>query len=380
MTTPAVAQRLYHDPPNINWGRSISPEREWPGRRKDERDVASACGDGRDWFRYWHRLEKHREIWRLYDWHHKTLHTTDYYRGFEWNQRLIIGEYGVGKTTLAIARGLDRLQRGFPFFENGPGLVGWHLQGDEIFTAMGRIPPCSVLLFDEAHTALPGRLGGSTAVAACQALGANIRKVNCQWDIATAQHETVHHAIKGDCVEVVRPFKIKSAPRPKGVPTWDDPSNFIVAWDVWEEYPFTDPEVRRYGIDARPADYWAMLAGEPARNAFLMTDSFQRIDAGAAILANKEVIKEDLRALRGLAARDGRADPEQAVLEVVKALSMTDWEGIGFITPGQIAHVTGFSPTTVGRLVNQMFGVSKYRDKGYPAADLVRAYKEYQEP
>ena len=375
--------KLYRDPPNIVWGRGIPPESEWPGRRTNEEDVAAACGDGRDWFRYWHRLEKHRELWASYDRRRQGKKDDHYYRGFKWNQRLIIGMYGVGKTTIAVANGLSRLQRGFPFFHNGSGLVGWVLFGDEIFTAMAIIPPCSVLLFDEAHTTLPGRLGGSTAVSVCQSLGANIRKINCQWDIVSAQHNTVHQMIRADCVEVLRPFKpdidTGGTRRPTGLQTWNDNRNFILAWDVWEGTPFADPEVRRWGMDTKPADYWALLSGEAARNAFLMTDSFQRIDAGNAVLADKENIKDSLRRLRGQAESDARSPQQAAVLEVVASIVESNTNE-PYVTAGQISQATGFNSASVGRIVNEMFGVSNTRGKGYSIDDLVNAYYEYQEP
>ena len=366
----AAAPSLNYDPVGINWGRAIPPESEWPGRRKDEQDVIAACGDGRDWFRYWHRQKVQWAFWESYERNRQGKTDEDYYKGFEWNQRLIIGIYGAGKTVMAVSGGLFRLADGFPYFDNGPGLVGWHLEGDEIFTAMARIPPCSVLLFDEAHTSLPGRLGGSTAVSVCQALGANIRKINCQWDIVSAQHNTVHRAIRQDCVEVVRPFKcrVERTGRPRTSRPWDDPANFVMAWDVWEGSPFSDPEVMQHGVDVRDPDYWMELQGESARNGYVMTDTFRLVDAGAAILANKEGIKDDLRRLRGEDVEDLNT-PQGRVIAVVNQLAAQP-DHTGFVSPADIAEHVGAPVTRVGQIISELFGVSIFGNHGYPVAEL----------
>ena len=369
-----AAPSLNFDPVAVNWGRSIPPESEWPGRRKNEQDVIQACGDGRDWFRYWHRQKVQWAFWESYDRNRLGKTNDDYYKGFEWNQRLIIGIYGTGKTVMAVTGGLFRLADGFPYFDNGPGLVGWGLEGDEIFTAMAHIPPCSVLLFDEAHTSLPGRLGGSTAVAVCQALGANIRKINCQWDIVSAQHNTVHPSIRRDCVEVIRPFKCKveSSGRPRSQHAWDDPANFVMAWDVWEGSPFSDPEVMQHGLDVRDADYWCELQGESARNGFVMTDSFRLVDAGAAILADKEGIKNDLRTLRGETA-DGDRTPVGRMTNLIGQIADLE-DHTGFVSPAELANLANIPVGQVGHLINEQFGVSLVRDRGYPVAELVEAH------
>ena len=209
MTTVRVP-RMYTDPPSINWGRGVAPEKEWPGRRKDHNDVIAACGDGRDYFRYWHRQDYQSFIWCLYDELAAKRKDADYTKNFSWAQRLICGVYGTGKSIIGVYHGVERMRRGFPYFDNGPGLVGWHLEGNAIFTAMATIPKGSVLLFDEAHTAIPGKLGGAIAVQVCDSLGANIRKNNIQWDIVSAHHEAVPSEHKGAVHRGAQAFQSKS--------------------------------------------------------------------------------------------------------------------------------------------------------------------------
>ena len=371
---------LYLDPPNINWGRAIPPERDWPGRRVDEIDVAEACGDGRDWFRFWHRIEKHRELWAKYDYWSARRTSDDYYRDFEWNQRLIMGPYGAGKTTTGVLTGIARLQDGFPFFHNGPSLVGWVLEGDEIFTTMAVQPPCSYLLLDEANTTIPGRLVGATGVAMMRELAANIRKINCQWDIVAAQWYSIHPAARLECFQVLQPFSVGMADEWPGVDEWDNPSHFNLAWMVWEDYPFQKPEVQKGGLDAIPYDYWCSLSGDPARDAFALTDSFRRVNAGEAALARSENIKNRMREIREDNKTNGRSPKESAVNEALDAiLKGIDPDESPFIRPGDLAYVTGLHGSEVGRIINDKYGIKNERNKGYSTELLMQRHQAYEE-
>ena len=58
-----------------------------------------ASGDPRDWFRYGHRLQAYEEAWlELID---ARSRRRDFMADFTWNQILVLGDYGSGKTTLA---------------------------------------------------------------------------------------------------------------------------------------------------------------------------------------------------------------------------------------------------------------------------------------
>ena len=373
--TPALATApplMFSDPPHINWGRSVPPESEWPGTRKGEQEVIEACGDGRDWFRYWHRQNLQNKFWARYDQQAAKHKDADYTKNFEWNQRLIIGIYGAGKTVMGVLDGLYRINDGFPYFDNGAGLVGWTLRGVEIFTAMARIPKGSQLLFDEAHTTMPGKLGGATAVMVCESLGANIRKNNIKWDIVSAHHDAVHPAIRRRCQEVIRPFKLRvqAPPRRGRVKQWDNDANFHLGWDVWEGEPFNDPEVLKHGVDAKDPDYWVTVHGEAARNAFCLTDSFRLVDAGAALLADKDAIKDDLRALQGGTAPETAGHKVSVFIESVCQLD----DHSGYVSTRDLASLVGINVQSAGMAIADLYGVAPLGNLGYPLAELVQAH------
>ena len=377
---------LYRDPPNVSFGRGIPPEADWPGRRVDLDDVAAACGDGRDWFRYWHRRHLHEQMWAHYDAKAARNKRDDWYKGFDWNETLITGIYGAGKTTVSVLKGLQRMSQGFPFFHNGPSLTGWVVEGDSIFTVMGSLPPCSRLLLDEAHTAVPSASATSIAVRAFVMLGANIRKDNCQLDVVSAQWRGIHPTIRTDVVEVVRPFKlnVNAGRKPAGLKPWNDITHFILAWHVWEGSPLNDPEIRRDGLDSKPPSRTERCIGNSARWAYGLTDSFLRVDAGAAILAKRDVVKAQLEALRKDSIKNQTRPPEAGVLEAVESLFHLDPDVMvaleGKVTPGQLSEVTGIPPGTIGAQIGQLYGVYQQESGGgYDIEVLMQAHKEYQQ-
>ena len=69
--------------------------------------------------------------------------------GFNWNQILVLGDYGAGKTSLAIKMARHWFGLGHAVFSNASCLFGWHLDHEEMYTAMGFMPANSVLRIDE---------------------------------------------------------------------------------------------------------------------------------------------------------------------------------------------------------------------------------------
>ena len=64
--------------------------------------LMEAAGDPHDWFRYGHRLRAYERAWAEFmDARRRRFDT-----GFEWNQILVLGDYGAGKTSLAIKMAL----------------------------------------------------------------------------------------------------------------------------------------------------------------------------------------------------------------------------------------------------------------------------------
>ena len=75
------------------------PEEEWPGVKVGLKEVAVACGDQRDWFDPLDRLTEWQIAWaEFYDTRRRCK---AWGSGFDWDQVLIIGDYGAKKTTLA---------------------------------------------------------------------------------------------------------------------------------------------------------------------------------------------------------------------------------------------------------------------------------------
>ena len=97
---------MLFDPPELGEyaERGDPPLAEWPGTIRMRQDVMAACGDKRDWFRFGHRYEAYLRYWN--EWADARARRRDMSSGFDWDQILIIGEYGAGKTTLGIKAAL----------------------------------------------------------------------------------------------------------------------------------------------------------------------------------------------------------------------------------------------------------------------------------
>ena len=147
---------VLRDPPEVkrHAKRGDPPNNRWPGRPVVRQNLMEAAGDPRDWFRYGHRLKAYEQAWMEFaDARRRRRNFTS---TFEWNQILILGDYGTGKTTLAIHMARHFFGLGHPVFSNASALFGWHLEHEEMYTAMGFMPANSVLLVDESSAAGSG--------------------------------------------------------------------------------------------------------------------------------------------------------------------------------------------------------------------------------
>ena len=80
-----------------------------------------------------------------------------------WDQPLIVGEYGSGKTTLAMKAAPSYLRKGCAVFSNAACLSGWRLDYEEMDAALGLMPKHAVLPIDESSAALSSRMGAGVA-------------------------------------------------------------------------------------------------------------------------------------------------------------------------------------------------------------------------
>ena len=365
---------------------------KWPGRPVNEDDVRSACGHPLDWFATEDRMEAHQKAWQMF-WASRERRTLKgLMKDHSWNQVLIAGEYGSGKTGAAATHALRRFRQGHPVFSNCGLLFGWRLEGNQLFTAMGRLPYSATLLIDEGHAALAGRLAMSTAVGTFQILSANIRKLGIEMIIMSAQDRGVSRQTREMCAEVWRPWKASvieeedGVPKPRARPA-DDRRNFAIGWDVWEGFPYrmadlSEGPVRRaeegWGEPQRRHHYEEDGYWQFARMAYALTDSFSLVDAGEALLADSKDIKEDVRGL-GNGDRANAAELEQQkLLDKVAQIARGGWEH-KFVTPLELAGLTGLAPSKVGVLVGSLLGVRNERNHGYPADKLIQHFEERYE-
>ena len=160
-----MPRQLFYDPPELHEyaDRGERPYEEWPGTIRTEEDIMAAHGDPRDWFRYGDQLDAYYRYW--FEWGDARVRRRDMSAGYDWDQFLIIGPYGAGKTTLGIHEALKWFRRGHPIFSNAACLVGWRVEYDKIYTALGLAPKNSIFLIDEASAALSSRMANSVAVA-----------------------------------------------------------------------------------------------------------------------------------------------------------------------------------------------------------------------
>ena len=224
---------------------------EWPGRIVGRKDLMMASGDPRDWFRYRHREQAYEEAWLEFA--DARNRRKDFMADFSWNQILVLGDYGSGKTTLGTHLARQFFGLGHPVFSNASCLFGWRLEHEQMYTAMGFMPKSSVLLIDESSAALAARVGHSIAVTSFSEMNLNVRKQNCVVVYMSAQDWQISANIRRDCKEVWMPVPKADltisdtdddgladyeTPQDGRVEEGNNPDNFRLAWHVWDDYPY----------------------------------------------------------------------------------------------------------------------------------------------
>ena len=272
-----------------------------------EVDIMKASGDQRDWFRYHHRIVAAERAWDDFSSARKRRED-NVKSGFDWNQILVLGDYGAKKTTAAIHLARHYFGQGHAVFSNASCLFGWRLEREQMYTAIGFMPKNSVLLIDESSAALSSRVGHGIAVSSFGEMNLNVRKQNCIVMYVSAQDWQIAPTIRRDCKEVWMPVKgdeleIVDAATSRQLAPANDANNFRMAWHVWDDYPYRkanliegpDPGAQN-GFGA--PTYTMYDDGKDVRRAYLLNDTFELAQAGAATTADRDIMKRELRAFQ----------------------------------------------------------------------------------
>ena len=407
--TPALRQYadpsqllMYEDPPELAQyaARGDLPMEVWPGEWKTKYDVMRACGDPRDWFRFWWRYNAYCEAWGNFT--DARRRRRNLLSGFDWNQVLIIGPFGAKKSTLMVYKAKLRNDVGHACFSNASLLFGWGLGHVEMYTAMGFMPKASVLPIDESAASLSSRLGHGVAISTFNEMSLNTRKQLAEVFLCGARDWDVAASVRRGCREVWRPvdrdslqFDRREYPDDRLVQSAEepanDPDNFILAWDVWTDFPYEKQDLIDGHADAEgfgPPDYTVIAEGEEVRNAYLLNDSFQLAHAGAATIASRDDVKDFLTKYHEMLATLGygpdeanpgavraalEAGPSLAdqVFDVVADLRDEDW-GNKFIKPKDIARRIGSTPQKVNEVLSNVMRGLEYTDHGYRTREVFR--------
>ena len=372
--------KMLVDPPDLAkyQKRGDPPMSAWPGRWINRYDIMASCGDDRDWFRYGHKFEAYKQV--VMEFFDARARRRSIRKDFSWNQILIMGDYGVGKTTLGAKIAMEAFRMGHPVFSNASILFGWHLEGEELYTALGSMPKNAVLLVDEGSAALSGRMGHGVSVATFVEMNLNSRKKNVQLFYMTAQDWELAASVRRGCKEVWRPHtKDRMIIQHDEDADWSsetraphsNPDNFMLAWDVWDDFPYRKSDI----IDGKDDDKGfgeptAVMfdEGENVRKAFLLNDSFAMAEAGGATISDREVVKDNLRKLWG---RDHPADTQTGTaLEYLLQLRDSGTAG-EFISAAEIAGQLGTAAGNASQVLGRLTNLSPVRGKGYRTVDVM---------
>ena len=368
---------LLHDPPEVRQfaKRGDPPMAAWPGVPVNREALMRAGGDPRDWFRYMHRLRACERAWAEFV--DARERRTRFDSNFDWNQILILGDYGAGKTTLATKMALEWFRLGHAVFSNASCLFGWHLEHEDMYTAMGFMPANSVLLIDESSAALASRVGHGVSVSTFNEMNLNTRKRNSIVVYMSAQDWEIAGSIRRNCREVWMPVPKDDidanavvSPTGKRIADANNPDNFRLAWHVWDDYPYRKANI----IEGKVADegfgpptYTMFDEGENVRNAFLLNDTFELAAAGAATISDRDVVKDQLRAFRAgtgpIRRNGGAADPRW-----VKLLTFFEqhvYDPPEYFTASEIGRAIGLDASPAARYLRSQIDVASVQGKGY---------------
>ena len=377
---------VYYDPPELEEyaERGSPPPDLWPGARRTRYDVMAACGDSRDWFRFWWRYEAFCRHWGLWvdAWNRRggDLAHGDY--GFNFNLILILGPYGRGKTSLGIYECTKFSDVGHPIFSNAACLLGWRLDPNALYTAIADAPKHASFLLDEASTDFASGMGSGVAISIFGEQLLNTRKQNVKGIFITAQDYALAKRIRQEIFEVWMPVpkdKIHIVGASYGVRPLlpaADPSKFQTAWLVWTDFPYRrnnliEGDEGRGAGNFGPPSFILYQDGDPMRDAYLLTDTFELARAGSGRVADKDVIKDATR--RQLGINDPADEAMAGLLDYILGLEgRTDFGA--YVTATEIAESLNVANEKVGLDLRKLFpSIRPKRGHGYAVEDLLQA-------
>ena len=376
---------MLQDPPEVKQHaqRGDGPIGKWPGDVVTREDLMAASGDPRDWFRYGHRLKAYERAWAEFADARRRRRSMR--AGFEWNQILVLGDYGSFKTTLAIHLARHYFGLGHAVSSNASCLFGWRLKSQAVYTAMGFLPKNSVLIIDESSAALASRVGHGVAVSSFVEMNLNTRKQNCIVIYCSAQDREIAAGIRRGCREVWKPVAksdlgVEDRPT-QGVLPANNPDNFRLAWHVWDDYPYRKQNLIE-GKDPNdtggfgPPTYTKCDEGENVRRALLLNDTFELAQAGSGTMADQDVVKSDLdNFLSGRGPSDGTAGAQNTVQHerierMLRFFQHHEDDPPPFFRAADLARAMDCDSATAGRVLQEFIPVQQVRSKGYPSRGI----------
>ena len=388
---PKHRPELLVDPPELAKyaDRGDPPMSRWPGRPVTRIDVMKSMGDDRDWFRYMHKLRMFERTWIEFMDARRRRKRFD--NDFGWNQILVIGDYGAGKTTGVTKTVYEYFRRGHPVFSNASLLLGWRLEDEEMFTAMGFMPKFALLVIDEASGALSSRMGGGVVVSTFNEMNLNSRKRGAKVFYMSAQDWEIAASIRRNCKEVWMPVKeddidtsaITASGNGRILPR-NNPDNFRMAHHVWGNFPYRKAnliEGKNEDEGFGKPDYTNYSEGDNVRAGFLLTDTFQLAASGAATVADRDAVKDHIRAYQaGKGPVRGKGANPQAV-KLLHFLDAHEADPPEYFTASEIGRVLGTSPQAAAGAFREILwydlgleiDIAHVRGKGYATEPIYSA-------
>lgn len=339
-------------------GRHDPPEDEWAGRPVKVDEVADSSGDERDWFLFPMRLEAHLLEIALFRKARKLRRKLS--SGFDFGQIMWVGDMGASKSVSACEEAAYWHQRGHEFFHNGGFNFGRVIEGADIYEIIARIPRYSVVAIDEAHTSLESGAAMTSGIRSFAILCAGLRKKGCKLLLMSAMARMVVRIVREMTTQVRRPFKIKADLDDHGFrverPAHSDPRNFVLAWEMWDGFPFRGADIvegrgrRRNDGLGRPHGLQTSR-GELVRHAFLLTDSFRPVDTAHAQRYAGKAAMEASRAAAEVGFTDAHIQLLEWLEEKVEAPDCPPT-----FTAEAVGLAVAMPPRRVGQLLKGLFG------------------------